>query len=510
VSVTFTPTQEQQHALDLFLTGGNVVIDAVAGSGKTSVLQLIGAHSGSKRGLYAAFNRAIAQEAGRKFSGTPVTSKTMHSLAYAKFGVPMQNRLGDRRPVQWNEKARILGINDKYMFPSGHSAAVGGLSRQQLVGLTTATVKVFMQSAGDVITPEMVVLPHEVSSLKDEHALALRETIVGFANTYWDDLTRPDGKMRYDHGAYFKQFAMSKPQLPYDYILLDEAQDSDPLTVQIISEQDVQVVTVGDAYQSIYGWRGASSAMDAFNGEHAALTQSFRFGDAIAEYANSWLELLDAPLRIKGKPGADSSVFRANKRMPEAILTRTNAGAISEVVQAQTKGYSTAIAGEGKANEMRQLAFAAQQLQQTGATSHPELGVFNTWLDVVEYAKSDEGEDIKPLVEIIEKFSARAVTDAIDACVPTTEARVTVSTAHVSKGLEWLQVRIAEDFYPPRKGRGDVVHPIPGEEARLAYVAATRAMRHLDPRGFDWLPDYLASGGWVDVEQKTDNSKKAA
>lgn len=492
------PTDEQQHAIDLFASGRNTVIDALAGSGKTSTLQMIASHAGRRRGLYAAFNKAIALEAGRKFAGTGVTAKTVHALAFAQFGTPMRERLGNKRPVQWAEKARILGINDRYLLPPDHNALTGAVSRQQLVGMATATVKAYMQSTAETITGDLVELIPSLTGLKPKYELELRDAIASFAERYWDDLTRPDGQLRYEHGAYFKQYALSRPSLPYDFIMLDEAQDSDPLTVQIISEQtNAQVVTVGDAFQSIYGWRGATNAMDAFQGDHAALTLSFRFGDQIAEYANGWLALLGAHLRLRGMPGYKSSVWRTDKRVPEAILTRTNAGAIWEIVRCQDEALSTGIAGEQKAKEIRDLARAAVDLTERGATDHPELSAFNTWADAVEYAQSDEGEDLRPLVDVIEKYTARKVVRAIEACVPTENAEVTVSTAHVSKGLEWVQVRIAEDFHPPRPKKG-VPQPIPAEEARLAYVASTRAQRHLDPRGFEWLADYLAEGGWVE------------
>lgn len=492
------PTDEQQHAIDLFTSGRNAVIDALAGSGKTSTLQMIAATAGRRRGLYAAFNKSIATEAGRKFQGTGVIAKTMHSLAFAEFGAPMRHRLNDRRAVQWADKARVLGINDRYLLPPDHGCLTGAVSRQRLVGMATATVKAYMQSTAETITPDLVELTADLDGLKPAYERQLKETVAGFAQRYWDDLTRPDGLLRYDHGAYFKQYALSRPRLPFDFIMLDEAQDSDPLTVQIVSEQtEAQVVTVGDAYQSIYGWRGATNAMDSFQGEHAALTLSFRFGDQIAEYANRWLELLGAHLRLRGMPGYKSSVWRTEKRVPEAILTRTNAGAIWEIVRGQDMSLSTGIAGEAKAREIRDLARAAVDLQERGSTDHPELSAFNRWPDAVEYAQSDEGEDLRPLVDVIEKYTARKVVRAIEGCVPVEDAELTVSTAHVSKGLEWIQVQIAEDFHPPRRRR-DTVQPIPAEEARLAYVASTRAQRHLDPRGFEWLDDYLAEGGWVE------------
>lgn len=492
----FKPTDEQQNALDLFRSGGNVTIDALAGTGKTSTLQLL-AGADTRRGLYVAFNKAIASEAQRKFNGTGVLAKTMHSLAYAQFGASMQHRLSNRRPVQWSEKASILRINDKYVLPPNSGAMAGALSRQKLVGMTTKTVEAFMRSGAREITADLVEIPVDIAGIKEAPAQKLKETVAEFARRYWEDLSRPDGQLKYTHDAYYKAWHLSEPVLPYDFIMLDEAQDADALITDVLSRQAAQIVTVGDRYQQIYSWRGASMSLDAYDGARTALTMSFRFGDQIAEYANGWLDLMGADLRLRGLPGKPSSVFAAHKRDPEAILTRTNAQAIMEIVQSQEKGLDTGIAGERKAKEIHELAQAALDLQSKGWTRHPELEPFNTWRDVIEYAESDDGADMKPLVDVIELYTAPVVMKAIDRCVPTDRARTVVSTAHVAKGLEWMQVRISEDFREPRAKKG-VVQPIPAEEARLAYVAATRAQRHLDARGLDWVPGYIAQGGWVE------------
>ena len=57
---TIQPLIEQQRAVDLFLAGGNLRIDAYAGTGKTTTLRLLAA-SKPGRALYLAFNRAIAR-----------------------------------------------------------------------------------------------------------------------------------------------------------------------------------------------------------------------------------------------------------------------------------------------------------------------------------------------------------------------------------------------------------------------------------------------------------------
>jgi superfamily I DNA/RNA helicase len=61
-----------------------------------------------------------------------------------------------------------------------------------------------------------------------------------------------------------------------------------------------QVVAAGDRSQAIYGWRRATDALDAFGGDRYRLTQSFRFGEVIADEANVWLELLKSDLRLVG------------------------------------------------------------------------------------------------------------------------------------------------------------------------------------------------------------------
>ncbi|MFE9804764.1 3'-5' exonuclease [Streptomyces goshikiensis] len=72
------------------------------------------------------------------------------------------------------------------------------------------------------------------------------------------------------------------------------------------------------------------------------------------------------------------------------------------------------------------------------------------------------------------------------------DADVTVSTAHRAKGREWPTVRIANDFQEPVSNECDLEgNSLPGaislDDARLAYVAVTRAREHLDLGGLAWI-----------------------
>ncbi len=63
---SFKPIKEQQRALELFLKHEGLRIDAYAGTGKTTTLQLLAANT-PKRALYLAFNRSIALQAQGRF-----------------------------------------------------------------------------------------------------------------------------------------------------------------------------------------------------------------------------------------------------------------------------------------------------------------------------------------------------------------------------------------------------------------------------------------------------------
>ena len=77
-STTPTPTDEQLASLDMAMTGQSFKIVAYAGAGKTTTLRLISENLRG-RGLYLAFNKAIATEAQGKFPPN-VRCQTFHSL----------------------------------------------------------------------------------------------------------------------------------------------------------------------------------------------------------------------------------------------------------------------------------------------------------------------------------------------------------------------------------------------------------------------------------------------
>jgi hypothetical protein len=472
--MSLTPTAEQQAIIDAFRTGDNLVIEAGAGTGKTSTLKLLAAEAPRQRGVYIAYNRAIASDAQRSFPAW-VTCKTAHSFAYGAVGKHYSHRLnGPRLPAQ--RTAQILGLRE----PVKVGEVV--LSPHQLARLVGETLSRFCYGAAEQVRRSHVPA---VNGLDRPGQAELAGYLVPVAQRAWDqDITQGSGELRFTHDHYLKMWTLSRPQLPADYVLLDEAQDSNGCVAGLVEDQQAQRIWVGDRSQAIYGWRGALDAMEHAQGRRLQLSQSFRFGPAIATEANKWLTILDAPLRLVGYDQLASRVERLEQ--PDAVLCRTNAGAIIQAIAATGAGRRPALVGGGQ--DIRRMAEAAEQLQQGRGTSHPELFAFTSWSEVRAYVEQEaEGSDLRVLVRLIDQHGPRQLMRIVDSLADERYADLVLSTAHKAKGREWPRVRINGDFQEPKPGEDGEPGEPGRDEAMLAYVAVTRAKQVLDRTGLAWI-----------------------
>ena len=479
------PTHEQAAAADAFQAGDHLALQAGAGTGKTTTLALL-AHTTTRRGRYLAFNRAIAQDASARFPST-VQCKTAHALAYGAVGHRYSGRLNAPRRPAW-QTGRALGITKAIRIGDCE------VTPKTLSNATLRTVTRFCHTADEAITrhhvPPLRGLEHT-----DLHA-QLAAHIVPFARKAWADLQHPDdGAVRFEHDHYLKIWALTRPRIQTDFLLLDEAQDTNPVVEHVFLSQreHAQLVMVGDSAQAIYHWRGAKDVMTGFDGTQLTLSQSFRFGPLLAAEANRWLHLADAPLRLTGTPAVPTELGPLTR--PDAVLCRTNVGAMAHVMDLMTTGYRVALVGGG--DSLRALALAARDLKDGRRTAHPELLLFPSWGELQDYAAHDPaGRDLQPLVDLVDTHGTDAILAAVARLVPEQHAQVTVSTAHKAKGREWPRVKIADDFTPPKDTdqQDTEGQPVPGPiddaDARLAYVAVTRTRSRLDLGGLSWINDH--------------------
>jgi cation transport regulator ChaB len=468
------PTIEQQHVIDLVNAedGVSVAVEAGAGTGKTSTLVEI-ATSTDRIGYYVAFNRAIVQDAGRRMPDT-VISSTAHSLAMKSVGHHYRHRLNQGRVRGW-EIARRIG-----MQPLTVDIGVKGkrLSDDYLAGLAMRALRNFCFSAEEKPLPrhvpyiEGIDMPNAAMGRTYHNNDKVREHLAPFLERAWADVINPEGTLPFTHDHYLKIWQLSEPRIPGEFILFDEAQDAAPVMLAAIGAQDAQLVFVGDSQQQIYEWRGAVNALSTVDtSQRAFLTQSFRFGQAVADVANICLGKLRAELRLVGLASIESEVVSASMiREPDAILCRTNAGAMNKVMAAQRGGKRVHLVGGG--GEIGSFVRAAKMLQDGQKVWYADLACFDSWGEVEEYVQNDpQGDELALMVKLIDEYGVEAILEALDHMPQERYAELVVSTAHKAKGREWDRVQLSGDF---------MVEDLPPEEWRLIYVAATRARRVLD------------------------------
>ncbi len=464
----FKPTEEQDAALQAFRAGHSLKINAFAGSGKTSTLQLLANKTGL-RGQYLAFNKSIVADASEKFSDT-VDCSTSHSLAfraapsgYKRDVGKLTNRCTAKQLVEVLDiKRRRFG--DKY-----------AITPESQGYLYLETIRRYAQSADDEIGPQHVPVLGAIRSAPSE----VRDEVSGFAlkgaHHVWSRMLSENDPLPLGHDGYLKLWGLSRPIIAADYIMLDEAQDTNPIVLDILQRQRAQLIYVGDRYQQIYEWRGAVNAMESIGTDATTyLTTSFRFGDAIADLATRMLVKLGESQPVKGNPALLSRIGKTN---PSAVLARTNATTVSAVIEALDDGLKPHLVGDK--SELMDMLRGVLSLKDEEPSTCPAFFGFKSWNEVVEFARTDEGAHLVTFVNLVEKRGERQLMWALNRTVDEEKADLVISTGHKSKGREWKSVRLMDDFLRSSPGDRNEGAPDPSE-LRLLYVALTRARESLE------------------------------
>ena len=498
---TRIPTSEQQEVIQTRLEAGQVmIINAIAGSGKTSTLQMYVDHYPEKKFLYLAFGKAQADEAKQRFASN-AECRTTHSLAYRETGIPYAKN-----------KAKGLGSEPRSKTVMGPL----NINVPSVAQMTIATVSKYLQSADFSIGTSH--LPDFVQYKPLEEQL----TVLQKAKTLWHKMCdKDDVSIAMSHDGYLKLWQLSclrsgkVPQVFYQYdaILLDEAQDTNPaveaILGQIVKENSHAVVLVGDERQSIYQWRGAVNMMSRLSeqidrgridGTKKALTESFRYGPRAADVASKILSLgCETKMKIIGRGKDEPEPVQGFK----CYLSRTNAALMNEALSTLTVNPHATIHFAGttainrydptvpyKLNLIRSLYYYYSN-QQHLATD-PTVKRFEDWNDVLRHAKGGDGDltsecvdkELGAAVKFVEKHGYRTLV-VLDLIISRSggpdHAIASFSTAHRAKGLEWDHVTVLDDFPKigsemERNENGELQLP-DQQELNLLYVAVTRGRK---------------------------------
>ncbi|MDR2405407.1 MAG: UvrD-helicase domain-containing protein [Deltaproteobacteria bacterium] len=485
-----------------------MAVTAYAGTGKTSTLKAYANKRVHDQMLYLAFNRALAEEAKIAFSASPnVYVKTLHALAFNKVGKNYVSKLGN---------FRVLDLF-RY-FPKQQDAAKIMPSRVLFELLNAWTM-----SSDMTIEAFFKKNFHKVQEdLKG--GKITRENMLSALKECWEDMM--EGRFTMTHNGYFKLFQLSKPTLEhFSYLLVDEAQDLNEAMLKVILGASGKKILVGDPYQQIYGWNGAVNAIGKASKQGAAqyfLTKSFRCPSHISEIANKYLVLLGAKKKFHGTNGSPPT--SKSHKCENIIIARTNA-AIFDFAAKNMRGVKIFYNGgfDGYQFEiLKDLNYLRQG--KLKLIRDPFIKKFPEYHVLEDYASSALDIPMKVRIEVEKKYegAVHGIFERMKECQAETEkdADVVITTAHKTKGQEYSQVTLLNDFVSLKdilakvesdfsgdliKGEAKVKEPVhmKREEFQLVYVAVTRSFNTLN-----LSTDYLISDNEIDLLKKYVKKKR--
>ncbi|MBI9064956.1 MAG: ATP-dependent helicase, partial [Marinilabiliaceae bacterium] len=472
-------TDEQKEIINF---EGNLKVNAVAGSGKTTTIIEYAKHRPSKPILYLAFNKSVKAEAEQKLTQQGirnVTVETAHSLAFRQI-VPF-SRYKIRFDYKPQEVVQILGI----------PVRPGDLTHLKLASHVMRFVRYFCNSAARKVAElnylDTIYQPESIHFVTQHYDLILHYTRHFLARMH-------KAEIDIIHDFYQKQFQLSRICLPYEYILFDEGQDASPSMLDAFLNQSANKVIIGDEHQQIYGWRFAINALQQVDFDVRHLSYSFRFNQEVALLAQNVLNLktqigLNGKSQIHGM-GRNQSI---NNR---ATLARSNSALLSRAIELLVQQREVkSIYFEG--------SLSSYTFSDEGGSVYDILNLYNgkrhqirdpliagipSFDHLKEYVEETEDTSLKSLVDLVEKyhndipFFMKRIKDCHVDEANRGQADMIFSTVHKSKGLEYDEVFLQDDFVTEQNlfdlqgaiKAKEVDPKTLEEEINLLYVAVTR------------------------------------
>jgi antirestriction protein ArdC/superfamily I DNA/RNA helicase/DNA polymerase III epsilon subunit-like protein len=477
----FPPTEEQKKIVDAIMTGGDVIVQALAGTGKTSTLVLaakrILAENPAKKLLYIVFNKETAEEAQGRMPQN-VDSRTMDNIVYSMLPDNHKERNKLSSVFKINERSLIdytdyVNLFEYYQYEPVTLSIRGTettLGRNDLVQEIREAVDRFAISADDVLTEKHF-------TKKTPFYDTVPPILVEYAKKMWKDVSTEEGwdpsskkLSRIDYSHMLKAWALTKPQFidglnsgststkqfkdrKNDMFFFDEAQDMNPVIVKLLADQEgIQKVYVGDSNQAIYAFRGAVDELNNVkNAKELYLTQTFRFGAKIAGVGNRFLTLLNSKNKVVGKPGEDDGEIVENMEDPTAIIARSNGGVIDSVFDLLAKGKNPGLNLETYYKAMSYAKSAAWLIAANKGTPaykkpklHEDLAGFQNWNEVLKAVQ--DGKSVGGAMYMVRllrdrKMTIKELVDKLNSITPIrgtgfrTDAYVPVGKEALADGI---------------------------------------------------------------------------
>jgi len=429
------PTKQQQAVIDAIVSGKDVIVQALAGTGKTSTLKMaakaIAEKDPDKTILYIAFNKAVAAELNADPDRpSNMVARTNTQVAWHHSPAWMQKRSFDKTSIfSPTEVADHLGVGPVKVteVKKDGTKADATLSSREVVAVVRQAVTAFAQSADEKIMPR-----HFTDNFVD-----IPEVFIDYANRWWDDISSPKGKLAMNQSFPEKYVQLNgidvtmspnegglnpNTRIPAaDIIFFDEAQDINDVAGDWVRKQKVQKVFVGDGNQSIYGFRGAKDQLDTLEGaDKLQITESFRFGPNIAAPANRFLAVAGKSEKIVGA-GKDQGELVEGMEDPDAVLVRTNGGGFKAMLEYLEQDKVVGISQSTKAR-LEEVIETTSWLMGGKKGSKPakynaEIGMYDSWEELSTAVREGKARPVKAFYDLVTQNGMQSIRDILDRVV---------------------------------------------------------------------------------------------
>ncbi len=389
--------------------------------------------------LYLSFGSELIKEAKSQFSTDNTEAKTTHAFALShvrntlNFG-HRKNGLGN---LMVHEIRNLLKIKN-YKVALLLKTIFTAYCHSQYDAINEVTVKALLNEDRSLRIDFMSegLKPNQMST----YMIMLWKLIA-------------DDKLTLSHDFYLKFFQLNihyyNEHINYDVIMLDEAQDSNNVTLSIFNKFAGKKVIVGDKYQAIYGWRKATNVMEKIDADiDLALTTTFRFGQKVANGANNILQ------EVFGEKKTIVPFFPTIEKKidSECRITRTNAALIRELdhLSESDKLVKTV----RKPSEIFSMSLSVYYFQldkwkYKSEITEKRLLQFKSTNEMKDHAKTMKDIELLIAIKLVDDYGERLL-DLFDMAKINHRKRTNIdiflTTAHTSKGKEWDQVTVADDF----------------------------------------------------------------
>lgn len=451
---------------------GHLIIEAYAGSGKTSTLIESFKHvPRGKKIIALAFNKIIAEELKER-APSYVQASTFHSLGM--------------RAIR--QRYKTVQVDDNKTFKIVQTL-VDDEKNYDLVNNicdTVAFCKYGLQDTPAQIEKLIFRFGIDLCDLELKEFISIVIKTLGLCKTQLDKIDFND--------MCFLPFALNLPFEQFDVVACDEYQDlnkSQLVMAKRVLKPGGRMIFVGDTNQSLYSWRLSDTSVITEVREQETtktlpLPISYRCPQQVISFAKHWVPDIACPeTAINGEVSDITLEGLFSKAKPGCfVLSRTNAPMIKLAMRFIREGKPANIRGRDIGKSLSYLIKKSKKKR---------MDAFLTWLekwrdDEVKLltAKGISSENVLDKYECLASLcedheTLDDVLKRIDEMFTdkTEKQIIQFSTVHKSKGLERDDVFLLRWTFPLWLDEKLAMIERPNENANIVYVAFTRAKKRL-------------------------------